>query len=105
MVVPSLALDWFDNDRHSFNGRDDPVFAGFLPAPGSRAEARFSACTDRVQQIVNARPGMGYLNLRVDDASTRDVNRFVEVTHYDEATARAIVPKIAAAILHMASSN
>jgi len=82
-----------------------PVFAGFLPAPGSRAEARFSACTDRVQQIVNARPGMGYLNLRVDDASTRDVNRFVEVTHYDEATARAIVPKIAAAILHMASSN
>ena len=76
-----------------------PVYAGFLPAPGSRTEARFSACTARVQQIVKGRPRMGSLNLRRDDATTRDVNRFVEVT------ARAIVPEIAAAILHMTSSN
>jgi len=82
-----------------------PVYAGFLPAPGSRAEARFSACTARVQQIVNARPRMGYLNLRSDDATTRDVNRFVDATHYDEAIARAMVPEIADVMQHMASSN
>ena len=81
-----------------------PVYAGFLPAPGSHAEARFSACTVRAQHIVNTRPRMSYLNLRSDDATTRDVNRFVDPTHYDEGIAQAIVPQIATALRHMTSN-
>ena len=82
-----------------------PVYAGVLPAPGSRAEARFSACAGRAQQIVAVRPGTGYLDLRSDDATTRDVNRFVDPTHPDDGIAQAIIPKIAVALRHLTSAN
>ncbi len=102
--VPFPFIDELDREMAGFDPRASillmfpPVHVGFLPRPRSRAEARFEVCKARIRKIAGERPRTAYLDLRIDGPIARDVMRFGDPTHYDEATAREITSEIASAI-------
>jgi len=72
-----------------------PVYARYLPLPGSRADARLSACKARAAAIASARPRTGSLDLRVDGLKVRDAANFGDETHFDAPIARDVEAAIA----------
>jgi hypothetical protein len=104
--APDAPFPFFDSLAQAVNqlGADTrlllvfpPVHISALPVPGSPAEARLRACKARAQHIVSTRPRSGLFDLLVDGPLARDINRFIDRTHYNDATAREIEPMIGAA--------
>ena len=78
-----------------------PVYLTLLPPPGSAQAALLDACKATLAKAVPDRPHSGFLDFRVDDASTHDITDFADKIHYREKSAR----RMEAAIISLLRSS
>ena len=78
-----------------------PVYFTLLPPPGSAQAVLLDACKAALAKAVPDRPHSGFLDFRVDDASTHDVTDFADMIHYREKLAR----RMEAAIISLLRSD
>jgi hypothetical protein len=74
-----------------------PVHQSLLPGPGTRHAAELAACKDRLTRVAATRRG-GFLDFLVDSPLSRDRANFFDLHHMRENVARAMEPRIAAAL-------
>jgi hypothetical protein len=75
-----------------------PLYSDDLPAPHSSSAIRMTECKSALDKAVAQRPRGGFLDFRVDNATTRDPENFMNAMHYRAALARQMEQSVAAAI-------
>jgi hypothetical protein len=75
-----------------------PTFARFVPQPGTVLAAEREACNSALQRIVAGRPHSNFINLRLDNALTRDPANFEDFIHYRPNIAAKVGAGIAASL-------
>jgi len=74
-----------------------PVHHELLPRPGTYQAAELAACKDRLTRVAGDRRG-GFLDFLVDSPLSHDRENFFDLQHMREPVARAMEPRIAAAL-------
>jgi hypothetical protein len=75
-----------------------PVFFTAIPPAGSLGALRLARCKAALGHLVAGKVGSGFLDFRVDDATTRDAKNFMDYGHYRANVARRMEQAIATVI-------
>jgi hypothetical protein len=75
-----------------------PTFHTTVAEPGTWAAEERAACDAALKRVVAGRPHSNFINYRVDNAMTRDINNFADYVHYRPAIADKMAEGIAESI-------